>query len=122
MGVEYAYTMGAIVPGQLADLTALSADYFAIPDEDIKRLESVLTIVGGQVVHGSEEFAGLAPLLPPPAPDWSPVPQFGGHARVGRAATEASTTAASVQVRASSGRTARAVRPAWGWTCGCLAF
>jgi predicted amidohydrolase YtcJ len=91
---------GAIVPGQLADLAALSADYFAIPDDDIKRLESVLTIVGGHVVHGSEEFAGLAPPLPTPVPDWSPIPRFGGYTRVGGAS----------------------VHPAWGWACGCLAF
>ena len=39
---------GAMVPGQLADLAVLSADYFAIPDEQIKRLESVLTIVAAR--------------------------------------------------------------------------
>src|ERR1700756_1609575 len=36
---------GALAPGQLADLAVLSADYFSIPDEEIKHLESVLTIV-----------------------------------------------------------------------------
>src|SRR4030095_559187 len=36
-------TKGAIVPGQLADLAVLSADYFSIPEEQIKGLESVLT-------------------------------------------------------------------------------
>lgn len=113
---------GAIVPGQLADVTVLSADYFAIPDDDIKRLESVLTIVGGQVVHGSEEFAGLAPRLPTPAPDWSPVTRFGGDARVGGASTEPSTTATSGRVRESRASAARGVHPAWGWACGCWAF
>ena len=38
---------------QLADLAVLSADYFSVPDEEIKRIESVLTIVDGKVVHGS---------------------------------------------------------------------
>jgi predicted amidohydrolase YtcJ len=37
---------GALAPGQLADLAILSADYFSIPDEEIKQLESVLTVVG----------------------------------------------------------------------------
>jgi hypothetical protein len=37
---------GAIFPAQWADLAVLSADYFAIADEQIKRLESLLTIVG----------------------------------------------------------------------------
>jgi predicted amidohydrolase YtcJ len=42
---------GALAPGQLADLAVLSADYFSIADEEIKQLESVLTIVGGKVVY-----------------------------------------------------------------------
>ncbi|MDZ4656064.1 MAG: hypothetical protein SH868_00655 [Bythopirellula sp.] len=42
-------------------------------------LESVLTIVGGKVVHGSEEFVKLAPDLPAVSPDWSPVARFGGY-------------------------------------------
>jgi len=72
---------GAIVPGQLADLAVLSADYFSIPDEEIKRLESVLTIVGGKVVYGAREFAKLAPPAPPVSPDWSPVKHYGGYAQ-----------------------------------------
>ena len=36
---------GTIAPGQLADFTALSADYFAVADEDIKAIEAVLTVV-----------------------------------------------------------------------------
>src|SRR5262249_4216487 len=52
---------GAITAGQLADLAVLSADYFSIPEEDIKQLESVLTVVDGKVVYASEEFANLAP-------------------------------------------------------------
>src|SRR5205085_3089959 len=32
---------GAIVPGQLADVAVLSADYFSVPEEEIKRIESV---------------------------------------------------------------------------------
>jgi len=31
---------GAVVPGQLGDLAVLSANYFSVPDEEIKRLES----------------------------------------------------------------------------------
>src|SRR5262249_49592291 len=51
---------GRIAPGQLADLAVLSADYFSVPEDDIKRLESVLTIVGGRVVYGAGEFSSLA--------------------------------------------------------------
>ena len=73
-------TKGAMVPGQLADLAVLSADYFAIPDEEIKRLESVLTIVGGHVVYATDTFATLAPPPLPVSPDWSPVKHYGGYA------------------------------------------
>ena len=47
--------LGTIEAGKYADLAVLSADYFdarAVPDEDIKRLTSVLTLVGGQIVYG----------------------------------------------------------------------
>ena len=70
---------GSIEAGKLADLSALSEDYFSVPDERIKHLESVLTIVGGKVVYGSAEFAHLAPPPLPVSPDWSPVKAYGGY-------------------------------------------
>jgi antibiotic biosynthesis monooxygenase (ABM) superfamily enzyme len=69
------------VPVQLADLAVLSADYFSIPEEEIKRLESVLMLVGGKVVYGAGEFARLAPPPLPVMPEWSPVAMYGGYAR-----------------------------------------
>jgi predicted amidohydrolase YtcJ len=72
---------GALAPGQLADLAVLSADYFSIPDEEIKQLESVLTIVGGKVVYATEEFSTLAPPALPVSPSWSPVKEYGGYAK-----------------------------------------
>ncbi|MGB9079937.1 MAG: amidohydrolase family protein, partial [Desulfuromonadaceae bacterium] len=60
---------GRIAVGQLADLSVLSADFFAVPVEEIKRIKAVLTIMGGRIVHGSGEFGGLAPPLPPVSPD-----------------------------------------------------
>lgn len=70
---------GALLPGQLADLAVLSADYFSVPEEQIKRLESVLTVVGGNVVYGTGEFARHAPPPLPVSPDWSPVSVYGGY-------------------------------------------
>jgi predicted amidohydrolase YtcJ len=70
---------GSIVPGQLADLAVLSENFFEIPEERIKRLESVLTVLGGTVVHALEEFADLAPPPLPVMPDWSPARHFGGY-------------------------------------------
>src|SRR6185436_641702 len=72
---------GALAPGQLADLTVLSADYFSIPEEEIKQLESVLTIVGGKVVYATDEFSRLAPPELPVSPTWSPVGTYAGYAK-----------------------------------------
>ncbi len=74
---------GALVPGQLADLAVLSADYFSIPAEQIKQLESVLTIVGGRIVFAAGEFERLGPPPLPVSPDWSPVKTYGGFAPQG---------------------------------------
>ena len=72
---------GALAPGRLADLAVLSADYFSIPEDEIKHLESVLTIVDGKVVYAIEEFSKLAPPVLPVSPSWSPVKEFGGYAK-----------------------------------------
>src|SRR5436309_704105 len=72
-------TKGAIAEGQLADLVALSDDYFAVSDEQIKGIESVLTIVGGKVVHATDEFSEHNPPALPVLPEWSPVKAFGGY-------------------------------------------
>ena len=85
---------GALAPGQLADLAVLSADYFSIPEEEIKQLESVLTIVGGKVVYASEEFSSLAPPALPVSPDWSPVKTYDGYAKGSKRAIGAPHSAA----------------------------
>ena len=33
------------------DLAVLDRDYFAVPDADLKKIKSVLTLVGGKVSH-----------------------------------------------------------------------
>jgi hypothetical protein len=70
---------GAIAVGQLADLVALTDDYFSVPEERIKGIESVLTIVDGKVVHATDDFAPHAPPPLPVSPEWSPVKVFGGY-------------------------------------------
>jgi predicted amidohydrolase YtcJ len=42
--------LGSIEKGKYADLVLLSGDYMAVPDNEIEKLEPVMTIVGGQVV------------------------------------------------------------------------
>jgi predicted amidohydrolase YtcJ len=70
---------GALVPGQLADIAVLSADYFSISEEEIKGLESVLTLVGGKPVYAAAEFKDLSPPPLPVSPEWSPVAAYGGY-------------------------------------------
>lgn len=72
---------GQIKAGQLADLILLSDDYFSVPEDEIVGLRSVMTMLGGKVVHGEGDFADLAPPLPRAMPDWSPVATFGGYWR-----------------------------------------
>ncbi len=47
--------LGTLEPGKFADVVVLSADYFdgkAVSDGDIRKIHSLLTIVGGRIVHG----------------------------------------------------------------------
>lgn len=64
---------GTLSAGKYADLAVLSADYMAVPPQEIRRINAVLTIVGGNVVYGEGSFANLSPPIPPASPDWSPV-------------------------------------------------
>lgn len=43
--------LGTIESGKLADLVVLNSDYFAVANEDLKKIRSVLTMVGGNVVY-----------------------------------------------------------------------
>ncbi len=44
---------GRIAPGMFADLAILNADYMTVPVERIGEIRSVLTMLGGRVVHAS---------------------------------------------------------------------
>ena len=72
---------GQIKVGQLADLAALSADFFHVEEEAIKWIESVLTVVGGKIVYAAGDFEDLGPRSIPVLPDWSPVVKVPGHWR-----------------------------------------
>jgi predicted amidohydrolase YtcJ len=45
--------IGSIEVGNRADLAVLDRDYFTCPDDEIKRIRSLLTIVGGKVMHNN---------------------------------------------------------------------
>ncbi len=53
------HQVGSFTVGKYADLAALSHDYLTVPDEQIRRIESVMTLVGGRVVHTAAPFERL---------------------------------------------------------------
>jgi predicted amidohydrolase YtcJ len=115
---------GSIAPGQLADLCVLSSDYFSIPEERIKGLESVLTIVGGRVVFATGEFERLGPRPLPVSPDWSPVKAYGGYAGMGstQAKSVAHTCDHSHAAGANAHRWVLGESGLWSLGCDCFAF
>jgi hypothetical protein len=121
---------GAIAPDQLADLAVLSADDFSVPEEDEKRIESMLTMVGGKIVYGSGAFAALAPPPWPIVPDWLSVRAYGGYHRqpaVAAGIEHAHACAGAGRLRgllhrlASANRSTRE-KPLWWPGCECFAF
>jgi predicted amidohydrolase YtcJ len=50
---------GSIEVGKLADLAVLNADYLTVAEDQIRSIESVLTMVGGRVVYAVGPFASL---------------------------------------------------------------
>jgi hypothetical protein len=118
---------GALAPGQLADVAVLSADYFSIPEEEIKQLESVLTIVGGKIVYATDEFSRLAPPELPVSPSWSPVKAYGGYAKApSPAGAPHSSSCSHVEKPADGGRHSHLQvlgdSGLWGLGCDCFAF
>ena len=75
---------GTIATGQYADFAVLSADYLSVPADRIPRIESVLTVTGGDVVYSAPPFTNFEPPgLGPLCPEWSPVGIFGGYQKEG---------------------------------------
>ncbi|WP_156293770.1 amidohydrolase [Serratia oryzae] len=72
---------GQIKVGQLADLAVLSQDYFSVPEEQIKGIESVMTVVDGKIVYAAGSFSPFSPPPLPVLPEWSPVVKVPGHYR-----------------------------------------
>lgn len=70
---------GRLAPGQFADFAVLNAPYLDVSDDDLKSIESDLTVMNGKPVYGQGAFRGLADPLPPIQPAWSPIRDFGGY-------------------------------------------
>ncbi len=103
---------GTLTLEQFGDIAVLSDDYFNVPEEAIKHITSMMTMVGGRIVHADGPFKSLAPPLPSSSPDWSP--RRSREASVAPAAPVASRTAHS-HTHTHEGH--------WnGAGCGCFAF
>jgi predicted amidohydrolase YtcJ len=118
---------GRILTGRYADLAVLDRDYFSVPEEEIKSIGAVLTIVGGRIVHGDQEFRDYAPPLPTAMPDWSPVRTYGGYYRRPAAETFSALLCASHRhshrsIPSHSLRSAEARGFPEPFGCGCFAF
>ncbi len=71
---------GSLSKGMYADMAVLSQDYLKVPEDSIKNITSLLTILGGKVVYAAEEFSELYRDKDlPVSPDWSPVRHYGGY-------------------------------------------
>ncbi len=70
---------GTLEPGAYADLAVLSDDLMSVDQEAIKSIQSVLTVMNGNIVYASDEFSSFNPPMPPAMPEWSPVNKFGGY-------------------------------------------
>ena len=53
------HQLGSFDEGKYADLAVLSEDFLTVPDHRIRKIESALTLVGGNVVHAQAPFASL---------------------------------------------------------------
>jgi len=126
---------GMLAPDAMADMAVLSDDYMRCDEGKIKDLESVLTVVNGRIVYGTEGFAPLAPEPPPVSPDWSPVREFGGYgapryaarARTGNPSRVSPARSRGGVEMAGGGEPVRAVlakhaRCALDGGCSCFAF
>jgi predicted amidohydrolase YtcJ len=51
--------VGSFVPGKYADLAVLNQDYLTVTDQAIRKTESAMTIVGGNIVHATGPFNTL---------------------------------------------------------------
>jgi predicted amidohydrolase YtcJ len=113
---------GALSVGMYADLAVLSEDYFAIPDESIKDITSLLTLLGGKVVYAAKEFSKLDQQKElPVSPDWSPVRHYGGYYQP---ALHASCSCHSKKHSLDHllGLTDRETKPLNPWSFGCDCF
>lgn len=76
---------GQIRVGQFADCAVLSADFFAVAEDQIASIESVMTVVNGRIVYAADAFGSPGPNPLPVSPDWAPTARYALEHRRSRA-------------------------------------
>ena len=110
---------GSLSIGMYADLAVLSQDYLSIPEEEIKNTTSLLTILGGKIVFGTDEYASLGPKPLPISPDWSPVKLYGGYCTSPTCSCH--TKKASLDNLLGITRKETSLNP-WSFGCDCFSY
>ena len=99
-------------------------------EEEIRGIESVLTVVGGKIVYAAGPFAAHGPALLPVTPDWSPVAMYGGYAggpQAGRPHTHSARCSHGSRLNDLLHRLFGPANPPgedpfWGAGCACWAY
>lgn len=108
------------------------ASFGSLPTGAVEHAASGLTVLGGAVVYGEGDYTSLAPALPRPMPDWSPVATFGGYHRTPETAAKLASACGCASGCAVHGHDHAAalgtsaptadVQTFWGaFGCGCWA-
>ena len=113
---------GSLAPGQLADFAVLSSDFFSVPEEEIKGLQSVLTVVGGEIVYAATDFSHLAPPPLPAALDWAPTAHYGGYYNPVPVEAGMHLGCSTHHAFVASRDSRRIGESLWGLGCDCFAF
>ena len=67
--------LGTLEPGKFADFIVLDRDFFTIPEEEIPRINVLMTAVGGKTVHLDSSLAGELGMQPVGPTTWEgPIP------------------------------------------------
>jgi hypothetical protein len=48
--------LGSLERGKFADLLVLDSDYFTVPEQQIRKIKPLLTVVGGKILHRAPNF------------------------------------------------------------------
>lgn len=114
---------GSLSKGMYADMAVLSDDYFVVPEESIKYISSVLTIVGGKVVYGSGDFLKLdTQKTLPVSPDWSPVKKYNGYFSDHHAHQCCKHKKSSLDILLGTNHKVEKPLNPWSFGCDCFAW